>query len=145
MKFDAGYGIHGVVTLGMTEWPILDTILENLGVKGRLTIKRKFVGRVGPNGEFNGMDFNLMKIIEPSNKPKRFRKTVQIIIEKELNCIGCGACLALCPTDALFINEKGKIDLHEDRCKHCYNCLDASSLRGACVARNHKLEVIKVD
>lgn len=37
VKFDAGYGIHGVVTLGMTEWPILDTILENLGVKGRLT------------------------------------------------------------------------------------------------------------
>ncbi|QDA31381.1 hypothetical protein FH039_06885 [Thermococcus indicus] len=41
VKFDAGYGTHGIITLGMTEWPILDTILEKLGIKGRLTNKGK--------------------------------------------------------------------------------------------------------
>ena len=41
VKFDAGYGTHGIITLGMTEWPLLDTILEELGIKGRLTNKGK--------------------------------------------------------------------------------------------------------
>jgi hypothetical protein len=28
VKFNAGYGRHGIVTVGMTEWPILDSLLE---------------------------------------------------------------------------------------------------------------------
>jgi len=37
VKFNAGYGTHGVITVGMTEWPILDSLLEKIGVKGKLT------------------------------------------------------------------------------------------------------------
>ncbi|MCD6523416.1 MAG: hypothetical protein J7K48_00210 [Thermococcus sp.] len=37
VKFDAGYGMHGIITVGMTEWPIVDTLLEKIGVKGKLT------------------------------------------------------------------------------------------------------------
>ncbi|WP_456443400.1 hypothetical protein [Thermococcus sp.] len=37
VKFNAGYGRHGIITVGMTEWPILDSLLERIGVKGKLT------------------------------------------------------------------------------------------------------------
>ncbi len=37
VKFNAGYGTHGIITVGMTEWPILDSLLEKIGVKGKLT------------------------------------------------------------------------------------------------------------
>ncbi len=37
VKFNAGYGRHGIITVGVTEWPILDSLLEKIGVKGKLT------------------------------------------------------------------------------------------------------------
>jgi len=37
VKFNAGYGHHGIISVGMTEWPILDSLLEKIGVKGKLT------------------------------------------------------------------------------------------------------------
>lgn len=32
IKFNAGYGKHGIITFGSTEWPLLKDILDDLGV-----------------------------------------------------------------------------------------------------------------
>ncbi len=86
----------------------------------------------------------LMKIADKANQ-----KQLRILAEKQLNCVGCGACLSLCPKGALFLSEEtGRIDVDASACTRCYDCLRASgenSLRGACIARNYSLAKQKVD
>jgi phosphoadenosine phosphosulfate reductase len=61
---------------------------------------------------------------------------INILIEKAINCIRCGACLAACPTGALFIDEES-INVDMSRCTKCLRCLNTSILKGACVFRNY--------
>ncbi len=41
-------------------------------------------------------------------------------IEKE-NCTGCGACVEVCPPQALFL-EDDKIEFQEELCEECGFC-----------------------
>jgi heterodisulfide reductase subunit A len=50
-------------------------------------------------------------------------------------CSGCGMCVAVCPYNAVSLDEKGKAVVNEALCKGCGNCAsscrsDAPSLRG---------------
>lgn len=38
-------------------------------------------------------------------------------------CIGCGACVASCPVEALSMNEDGKAVVDEATCIDCGACL----------------------
>jgi NAD-dependent dihydropyrimidine dehydrogenase PreA subunit len=40
-------------------------------------------------------------------------------------CIDCGACTAVCPTDALTLGLEKKLVLEEEKCILCGNCLKA--------------------
>lgn len=40
----------------------------------------------------------------------------------EDTCIGCGACVDVCPVDAISMNDKAKIDA--DTCTECGACVD---------------------
>jgi phosphoadenosine phosphosulfate reductase len=115
----------------------------------RPPIKRKIVGKIKLNNKNNKIiltnglkkeSFKLLKILKEFDLKK-----AKILIEKELNCIGCGACLSLCPTGALYINGNGLIDVNIDKCIHCYECLRSKKLRGGCIGRNYKLEIFIVD
>jgi phosphoadenosine phosphosulfate reductase len=65
------------------------------------------------------------------------RKTrVHILVERAINCIGCGACIAYCKEGALFI-DNGKIAVDTDICTNCHKCLDARTLKGSCIARHY--------
>lgn len=64
------------------------------------------------------------------------RKRVKVIVEKAINCVGCGACLVLCRNDALSI-ENGSLAVSPNKCSKCGECLKASKLRGACLRRNY--------
>lgn len=37
-------------------------------------------------------------------------------------CIGCGACIANCPNDALEIGPEGKVIVHAEKCIECNKC-----------------------
>jgi 3'-phosphoadenosine 5'-phosphosulfate sulfotransferase (PAPS reductase)/FAD synthetase/Fe-S-cluster-containing dehydrogenase component len=63
-------------------------------------------------------------------------KKVKIVVEKAINCIGCGACLSICQNDALSL-EKGSILVNIGKCNKCHDCIDTSKLRGACLRRNY--------
>ena len=41
------------------------------------------------------------------------------------NCIDCGACVALCPTDALYMNSQNQLEYTEERCMACLLCVDS--------------------
>ena len=43
-------------------------------------------------------------------------------IEKE-TCIGCGACVGVCPVTALALNDEGKCECDEDTCIDCHACV----------------------
>ncbi len=51
-------------------------------------------------------------------------KKGRVIIDIDL-CIDCGACVSLCPTDALHMDEKGLLEYSLERCLGCGLCIDA--------------------
>jgi len=78
---------------------------------------------------------NKYKIIRNSiviNKKLR-RQSVKILVEKALNCVGCGACVALCNSLSLKDNS---LVVDEKKCNSCLKCLNTSVMKGACIMRN---------
>ena len=51
-------------------------------------------------------------------------KKGRIIIDDE-RCIDCGACISLCPTDALFLDKKDRLKFYYEKCISCLLCLDS--------------------
>jgi NAD-dependent dihydropyrimidine dehydrogenase PreA subunit len=41
------------------------------------------------------------------------------------NCIDCGACISLCPTEALYFNSDYKLEYAYEKCIGCLLCLDS--------------------
>jgi len=41
------------------------------------------------------------------------------------NCIDCGACISLCPTEALYFNDDYKLEFSYEKCIGCLLCLDS--------------------
>ncbi|MHA1337199.1 MAG: 4Fe-4S dicluster domain-containing protein, partial [Promethearchaeota archaeon] len=79
------------------------------------------------------------KIFNKSIKIKvenHLKKKLTILIEKALNCVGCGTCIAKCPTEALSYKDS-YLHLDVNKCIHCNNCLDTTTLRGGCIIRNY--------
>ncbi|MEM3555547.1 MAG: 4Fe-4S binding protein [Candidatus Micrarchaeia archaeon] len=38
-------------------------------------------------------------------------------------CIGCGTCVAVCPTEVFEIHEGISVVIHPDACIHCKACV----------------------
>jgi len=47
---------------------------------------------------------------------------VPVKIDREL-CIGCGACVGVCPTESLSLDEEGKSVVNEETCVDCGACI----------------------
>jgi len=75
------------------------------------------------------------RILRINIEKKNIRK-LNILIEKALNCVGCGTCMAICPSGALEYL-KGKLTVDMSKCNNCLQCLDTTRLRGACIMRNY--------
>ena len=41
------------------------------------------------------------------------------------NCIDCGACISLCPTEALYFSDDYKLEFSYEKCIGCLLCLDS--------------------
>ena len=51
-------------------------------------------------------------------------KKGRVIIDDEI-CIDCGACVSLCPTDALYLDEEEKLSFFNEKCIGCLLCVDS--------------------
>jgi NAD-dependent dihydropyrimidine dehydrogenase PreA subunit len=48
----------------------------------------------------------------------------RVIINTDL-CIHCGACVSLCPTDALLMDNEDLLEYYIEKCVGCHLCLDS--------------------
>jgi len=71
-----------------------------------------------PEDKINSITEELKKNDVIVNKKGR----VIIDIEK---CIDCGACISLCPTDALHMDEKELLEYSLEKCIGCLLCIDS--------------------
>ncbi|MEM2176269.1 MAG: 4Fe-4S dicluster domain-containing protein [Archaeoglobaceae archaeon] len=44
-------------------------------------------------------------------------------IARNDNCVHCGACISICPTEVFYINGENKVELKSERCIHCGACI----------------------
>ena len=51
-------------------------------------------------------------------------KKGRVILDDE-KCIDCGACISLCPTDALHLVEGDRLEYSYEKCIGCLLCLDS--------------------
>ena len=70
-------------------------------------------------------DEKIEKITESLKKNNIIvNKKGRVIIDQE-KCIDCGACISLCPTDALSTDTEDKLVFSEEKCMGCLLCLDS--------------------
>ena len=71
---------------------------------------------------------------------------IRLLLEKCLNCIGCGVCTVLCPVNALYLDDSKTINVNKDLCVGCLACCKNidSKLKMGCIARNYKKERLSI-
>ncbi|MET1124439.1 MAG: 4Fe-4S binding protein [Archaeoglobaceae archaeon] len=45
------------------------------------------------------------------------------VLKKEERCVHCGACVSVCPTEALGFDAEAKVIVDESKCVHCGACV----------------------
>ncbi|MCS7130227.1 MAG: 4Fe-4S binding protein [Archaeoglobaceae archaeon] len=44
-------------------------------------------------------------------------------IARNDNCVHCGACVSICPTEVFYLNGENKVELRAEKCIHCGACV----------------------
>lgn len=82
----------------------------------------------GTNGINLLLDLPEDKIKTITESLKKYKiiinKKGRIIIDED-KCINCGACISLCPTDALCLDKEDKFRFYYEKCIGCLLCLDS--------------------
>jgi Fe-S-cluster-containing hydrogenase component 2 len=101
---------------------IINVILEQ---KVSANILKFHTGRSGINLLLDIPEDKINSITEALKKNKVIiNKKGRVIVDIEL-CIDCGACVSVCPTDALHMDEKGLLEYSLEKCLGCGLCLDS--------------------
>ncbi len=73
----------------------------------------------------------------PYSKMDRFILShLRGIANKTAYCFSCKACEVQCPVNAFTITDKGSIFIREDKCEHCYNCIEYTNGKGCLAAKS---------
>lgn len=67
------------------------------------------------------------------------RIKLNILVEKAINCVACGACTSVCRVGALYIDSEG-LCVDKQKCIHCGDCINTSILKGGCIMRNYSMK-----
>jgi ferredoxin len=82
-----------------------------------------------------GEEFLCVDILATRNH-RYLLQAIERQIRKFQACVLCGACIGVCPTNAITINPHFRVS--EDKCSHCRNCVNTRYLRDSCVALHAK-------
>jgi len=78
-----------------------------------------------------GKEFICVDILTAKNS-RYLLQSIERQMRKFQACVLCGACVAICPTNAITINPHFKIS--KLRCSHCGRCLSTRFIRDSCIA-----------
>ena len=90
------------------ECPIRN-VLARIADKGSLLVLYTLENHRGP------MRFSLLQKQIPDVSQKK-------MIVEQTNCEGCGTCMSMCESEALFFNKDGLAQIDESRCLTCGYC-----------------------
>lgn len=66
-------------------------------------------------------------------------KLEQKISKDADKCIDCGACISLCPTNAISFNEDREIVINDEECIRCEVCVEACPLKAISIQMGEEL------
>lgn len=89
------------------------------GKRGRLTI------------ELEGSQENIQRALEFTREyGVEYRPFNKNIVRNQGECVDCGACTAVCPSGALYMNtETWKLNFDEEKCLVCELCIRACPVK----------------
>ncbi|MDK2876072.1 MAG: L-aspartate semialdehyde sulfurtransferase ferredoxin [Archaeoglobaceae archaeon] len=44
-------------------------------------------------------------------------------IARNENCVHCGACVSICPTEVFYFDSESRVELRSEKCVHCGACI----------------------
>lgn len=92
--------------------------------------KQEYKFKISENG-------NLMVTYWPYSKMDRFVLShLRGVANKTAYCFGCKACEVQCPVNAFSITENRHIYIREEKCIHCYNCIEFTKGKGCLAAKS---------
>jgi len=89
---------------------------------------------IDPNWKL-GEEFLCVDILA-TRSHRHLLQAIERQIRKFQACVLCGACIGICPTNAITINPHFRVS--EGKCCHCGKCINTRYLRDSCVALHSK-------
>ena len=114
--------INVTIPIGLEERKIINVILaQNISVN----ILKLSTGRSGTNLLLDIPEDKINSITEELKKNDVIiNKKGRVIMDIE-KCIDCGACVSLCPTEALHMDERDLLEYSIEKCIGCLLCIDS--------------------
>ncbi len=114
--------INVTIPIGLEERKIINVILaQNISVN----ILKLSTGRSGTNLLLDIPEDKINSITEELKKNDVIiNKKGRVIMDIE-KCIDCGACVSLCPTEALHMDERELLEYSIEKCIGCLLCIDS--------------------
>jgi len=113
-----------------TTEPILSSVIKETGL-----LLNILYAEFGPRGgeillAIDAPDKDVDKVIELFERKGIEAKEIKRAIQLDRDsCFDCGACLSLCPTNALYQTEDKSVELDEDKCIYCELCVPSCPVR----------------
>lgn len=130
--------------LGFWELGMHYTISEIVGLidneKHQILFKNPEIARRASNALPINHKVQGNKIVINGNFPLFL---VRKAVERGINCLGCGACLPLCPNKALKLVD-GHIYIDREKCTCCLKCIIDNPLYSGCISRHYRLKIFRV-
>lgn len=111
--------------------PLVSTLIKKFNLEVNILHADISLNKTGTlvadvSGEDNDLDAGLRYIEEQGIQYKLFNKK---LIWQEEDCVHCGACTAVCPSDALTMDkENWCLQFNKEKCLVCGLCIKACPL-----------------
>jgi L-aspartate semialdehyde sulfurtransferase ferredoxin len=82
---------------------------------------------------------SMMEKVVKAFRDRGVEVTVPKLIEVNINkCFSCGTCIALCPVEAISLDEEGTVQFNKEKCmgSTCSICVDACPARAIKSVKN---------
>ena len=117
---------------------IMVRVMEFIKIFGRINVTPLMIKVTSPQIEIAMIGDRMRVIVKKAGILDIFERQLR----RALNCVGCGACVGACDSNALEVKE-GVLTVG-DSCTHCLHCVTSNGIRMSCVSVNYKPHILAV-